>query len=334
MKLSIHLYPDFHENWIKRFKSKLDHTINLSVGQNIPDPPEYQVLIAGRPPKKFLDSSPNLHTLIIPWAGLPETTRELLKEYPALKVHNLHHNALPAAESAIALMLAAARKLIPIDKALRKNDWRPRYDFDHGTIEAKKSDGPILLSGKTALILGYGAIGKQIGRICSAMGLTVYGITRTGNEKTIESASISAISHLNQLLPDANILFVSLPMTLETKGLIGKNELSLLPDQAIVVNIARGLIIDEKALYEELASGRLRAGLDVWYHYPQDKSTRSDLPPSEYPFHKLDNVVMTPHLGGHSDETENLRIEQLADMLNRAARGEKLPNPVDPSIGY
>jgi phosphoglycerate dehydrogenase-like enzyme len=136
-------------------------------------------------------------------------------------------------------------------------------------------------------------------------------------------------------MPRANVLFVCLPMTPQTEGLIGEKELNLLPDHSVVVNIARGAIIDEKALYDALTGPRpLRAGLDVWYAYPQDKDSRTSTPPSAYPFHELDNVVMTPHLGGHSDQTETLRITALAELLTCAAEGKPLPNRIDPDRGY
>ncbi|MFN2168962.1 MAG: hydroxyacid dehydrogenase, partial [Anaerolineae bacterium] len=76
------------------------------------------------------------------------------------------------------------------------------------------------------------------------------------------------------------------------------------------------------------------AGLDVWYRYPEDKAARSNTPPAAYPFHELDNVVMSPHRAGHTAEAETLHLEHLARLLNAAARGEPLPNPVDLEAGY
>lgn len=334
MKISVHLYQKFSESWIAGLRSKLDKSIILTTGETLPESPDYQILIAGRPDKDFLMASPNLHTLIIPWSGLPRVTRKLLAEFPKLKVYNLHHNASPTAEMAITLMLAAARRLITIEQTFRKNDWRHMYDFDHGTIGTRPAHGPLLLCGKTALLIGYGAIGRNIGKVCSALGMKVRAIRRHGAGRTDSVIKCFTVEHLHRLLPKSNVLFICLPLTEKTKNLISAKELALLPDDAVIVNIARGAVIDEKALYEELASGRLRAGLDVWYNYPKRVKERSNTAPSNYPFHELENVVMTPHLGGHSDQTEYLRIEELAGLLNRAARGDDLPNPVDPKEGY
>jgi phosphoglycerate dehydrogenase-like enzyme len=103
----------------------------------------------------------------------------------------------------------------------------------------------------------------------------------------------------------------------------------------VLVNVGRGPIVDEAALYAALRDGTLyAAGLDVWYNYPADEAARAHTPPSDYPFHELDNVVMSPHRAGSSVETEALRMVHLARLLNAAARGEPMPNRVDLEAGY
>jgi phosphoglycerate dehydrogenase-like enzyme len=149
---------------------------------------------------------------------------------------------------------------------------------------------------------------------------------------------------LHALLPTAEALIIALPHTPETDGLIGAEELALLPPRAVLVNVARGPIVEQQALYEALRDGRLHAaGLDVWYNYPSGKDAgygagdaRAHTPPADYPFHELDNVVMSPHRAGglHTDATERDRMEHLARLLNAAARGETMPNRVDLGLGY
>jgi phosphoglycerate dehydrogenase-like enzyme len=117
--------------------------------------------------------------------------------------------------------------------------------------------------------------------------------------------------------------------------LIGAKELGMLQRPSLLVNIGRGAVVEQKALYEALQTGVLHAaGLDVWYTYPPDEEARTHTPPAEFPFHQLDNVVMSPHRGGMTSETEPLRMRYLAKLLNAAARGEPMPNQVDLQRGY
>jgi phosphoglycerate dehydrogenase-like enzyme len=127
----------------------------------------------------------------------------------------------------------------------------------------------------------------------------------------------------------------TLPLTDQTRGLIGEKEISLLPDHAILVNIGRGPVVDQGALYHALKDGKLHsAGIDVWYNYPPDEDARANTPPADYPFHELDNIVMSPHRGGGAAEVEVLRMTHLAELLNAVARGGPVPNKVDLEAGY
>lgn len=303
----------------------LSDAIAVHEGPAAPD--DYQVLVAGRPTREQLAASPALRDLVIPWAGLPTETRDLLREFPAVITHNLHHNAAPVAELAMMLLLAAAKFAVRYDRALRAGDWRPRYD----------RPGPaILLDGKTALVLGYGAIGRRVARACAAFGMGVVATRRSAVlPERDEWAEVHPSGSLPTLLPRANAVIICLPHTPETDGLLGAAELAALPPRSVLVNIGRGPIVEEKALYEALRDGHLAAaGLDVWYRYPPDEPSRAEWPPSTYPFGELDNVILSPHRGGASDETSRLRMAALADLLNAAATGQVMPNRVDLEAGY
>lgn len=302
----------------------LHPAVNLTVGPDLPDSPSYTVLVAGRPAREWLTASPHLHTLLIPFAGLPAVTRATLRDFPHLAVYNLHHNAAPTAEMALALLLAAAKQVIPSDRTFRRHDWTPRY----------APYPSLLLHGKTALILGYGAVGARVGDACRALGMTVLGTRRSlaAADNGLYPADV-----LPDLLPRAQVMIICLPGTDETTGLIGERELALLPPGAILVNVGRAAVVDQHALYAALASGRLGgAGLDVWYTYPPDVEARSHTPPAEVPFHELDHVVMSPHRagGGGNADIEQMRMAALAAALNQLAAGEALPHRVDLEAGY
>jgi phosphoglycerate dehydrogenase-like enzyme len=328
--IHVHLLEEFDAEAVAGLRRQLDPRLRLTAGADLPDAADIDILIAGRPTAAQLAACINLRALVVPWAGVPDTTQDLLRRYPQVSVHNLHHNAAATAEMAVALMLAAAKFLVPIDQRLRADDWSPRY-------APSRSIG---LRGKTALIVGYGQIGRRVGRVCRALEMTVLAIRRhptpsgRGETEAIP-AEVYTPRDLSDLLPRAHVLIITAPLTPETKGLIGERELALLPRGSILVNVGRGAIVDEAALYFALKSGQLAAaGLDVWYLYPTDEASRAHTPPSRYPFHELDNVVMSPHRGGDEAGIDAERMAQLADLLNAAARGESLPNRVDVLAGY
>jgi phosphoglycerate dehydrogenase-like enzyme len=312
---------------LETLHTHLSPGIHLITGPNLPDLAEYEILVTGRPTREALLASPALNTLVIPFAGLPAVTRDLLREFPHIAVHNLHHNAALTAEMAITLLLAAAKFIIPADRALRQSNWRPRYE----------PSPAVLLNNKTALVLGFGQVGQRIGCVCHALGMRILA-TRRDLSKPVAldyPVEIHPPDDLAELLPKADVLLISLPDTQETEGLIGEHELALLPQGAVLVNVGRGPIIEQAALYHALRSNHLRAaGLDVWYRYPQSEAEWNSTPPADFPFHELDNVVLSPHRAGQSSETETLRMIALAELLNCATQGLSLPNKVNLEAGY
>lgn len=325
----IHIPDGLSDHAHAALTAALDPAVVLGLEDPGADAGRYRILVSGRPRREEIEANPNLRAVIVPWAGVPLETRTLVQEFPHLTLHNLHHNADATAEMALALLLSAAKFIVHDDRALRRHDWTPRY-------EPSRSLG---LAGRTALVLGYGAIGLRVARMCRGFDMNVLATKRTITQ--VESPGEGIFVHppqdLPSLLPQADVVMVCLPQTQETEGLLGEKELALLPPGAVLVNIGRGPIVEEAALYIALASGRLRAaGLDVWYAYPEDKESRVNTRPSAFPFHELDNVVMTPHRGGalEESETETLRMQALAILLNAAAQGHALPNRVDLRLGY
>ena len=317
------IYPPSEEN--KSYLiNLLDKKISLSFGEHVPADGDLKVLVAGRPKVHHFEKAPSIDTLIIPWAGLPAETTEVLKSYPDIKIHNIHHNAAPAAELALTLLLAVAKGVISHDQKLREGDWQLRYQ------ESRSQ----LLDGKTALILGYGAIGKLVKGYLTSLGVEVLAIKRTVSENDPEGF-IYPPSELHKLLPRGEILILALPLTEQTTGLISQIELDLLPPDAILINISRAVIVDQEALYNTLKNKKIYgAGLDVWYNYPKTEGDRTHTFPADFPFHELDNVVLSPHRGGKVSSTEKMRLEGVACLLNAAVRGEPIPNPVDLELGY
>jgi phosphoglycerate dehydrogenase-like enzyme len=326
MPLRVHFYRISFEEHCDLFKSLLDSDIQLSEGEQIPEPADYEILVYPTPNKDWMEASSNLKAVVIPWAGIPVKTREVMANYPHISLHNLHHNNYNTAELGLALLLAAAKRLIPMDQALRKNDWSPRY------LPTKA----ILLREKSALILGFGEIGQALGEYCLALGMQVRAIKKhPANYKGELPIEIYSTDKLHHLLPKTDVLIVALPLTDETENLINEDEINMMPQGGILVNIGRGPIVNQHALYQSLKNGHLRAaGSDVWYNYPPSKAEVSNTPPADVPLGECENFVLSPHRGGMVEEVEIQRVHALAKILNAASQGLPIPNKVDLQAGY
>lgn len=324
--MHVHLLKRPQSEKLRQLREALPKHVKLTTGPT-QGTGTFELLVAGFPSAEDLAASPNLRTLIIPWSGLPEPTREALRQHPNIAVHNIHHNADAVAETALTLLLSVAKQTLTFDTVLRQHNWGPRYDQDHKAL---------LLRGKQALILGYGAIGQKVAILCKALGMTVKA-TRQSLTEMEESAGVTIhpSAHLRNLLPETHALLICLPLTDKTRGLIGNKEFELLPTNAVIVNVGRGPIVDEEALYNALQNHQIfGAGIDVWYQYPKGIASRSNTPPSRFPFEALPNVVMSPHRADHTDEIEGLRMTFLAELLTAAANDKPIPNPVHVERGY
>lgn len=321
--LEVHLNLETGPEHRADLQSRLEPGIRLSTGE-CRSKAGFDILVTGEPTVEDLAGNPRLRAVIVPWVGVPLATLDLMREFPRIALHNLPYNIGPTAEMAVALLLAAAKRIVPYDQRFRRGYW---------SGEHPEVPGSVMLDGGLALILGYGRIGRRIALACRGLGMRVVGVRHSPGP----AAEEYAIADLPVLLPQAAAFIVCLPHTHETEGMIGKRELELLPANAVLVNVARGGIVEEEALYRTLQARRIyAAGIDVWYRYPSAAERKEGLPhpPSTFPFHELDNVVMSPHRAGWSEEKEPARLGELANMLNAAARGEPMPYRVDPLRGY
>lgn len=327
MTLAVHITNQPEPHNLDILQAHLDPSVTLTFGKEVPETAVYQIIIDDAPSDELLSASPNLTALINPWTGISGSTRERMTNYPHISVHNLHFNDIPVAEITFMLLIAAAKQAVSFDQALRKNDWTPRYTRKNDTI---------LLYGKTALILGYGAIGSHVGQICHGLGMKVIGTRRSVDEMVMDGeTAVYPTSQLHNLLPQANALIICLPLTAKTKNMIGETEINLLPERPLFVNIGRGKVVDEAALYHALKSKRIHAaGLDVWYNYPDDEPTWTNTPPANFSFHELDNVVMSPHRATFTADSEALQMKDFARLINTAVTGDPMPNKVDLAAGY
>jgi phosphoglycerate dehydrogenase-like enzyme len=207
------------------------------------------------------------------------------------------------AELAIGLALASGRRL----DEFARNHPEGRWQFRHGTS----------LADRRVLIIGYGNIGPAIERRLA--GFEVASITRVARRARDGEPRVHAIGELPDLLPHADLVILIAPSTPETEGMIGAEQLALLPDDALLVNVARGKLVDTDALVAETGSGRLRAALDVTEPEP--------LPP-EHPLWQIPNVLISPHVGGASTAFFPRADRLVAAQLRRFAAGDELENVI------
>ncbi len=285
--------------------------------------PEFHGIIGAGIPREFLEKAENLKYVIIPFAGIPKNDKEVLSDYPYLTVVNSHFNKGLVAEHAWALLLASARRLCSVHEKLKKGDWSPRYEHHMG----------VGLEGKCLLIIGYGAVGKEIARIGKAFNMIVKAVNKSGGDgKDIDH--LGTDDELHGLLPEADFIVVALPLTDETEGFLGSEEFQCMKEGVHLVNIGRGPVIDEEAFYQALNTGKLGgAAIDTWWIYPPDEESRTDTFPSKYPLDRFDNLVFSPHRSTHVEDRERMRMNDLACILNDLYKGKER-NVVDLEKGY
>ena len=208
------------------------------------------------------------------------------------------------ADLTFALLLAVRRRVVVGDRAVREGRWVGGWaDPDYLGRE---------VSGATLGIVGRGRIGRAVARRAEAFEMHVIHHSRRRRD--------DGWRELDELLTEADVVTLHVPLTSETQGLLDAARLALLRDGACLINTARGLIVDEPALVQELVSGRIEAGLDVFAYEPEVPHELIGLP----------NVVLTPHIGSATTETREAMTRVLVDNVLAIARGEKPPNLVYP----
>lgn len=234
---------------------------------------------------------------------------------------NTFHHENSIAEHVAAVLVALRRNLLGQDAALRTGTWQ-------SSVYSPSTPQPETLRGAVVAFLGFGHIGQAAWNLLRAFGCEGVAITRSGSTNAQQHGLrwAGSTERLSDALTEADILVVSIPLTEETTSAIGAVELDELGPAGLLVNVARGPVVDETALYEALRDRRIAgAAIDVWYQYPGGDGKAE---PSSFPFGRLDNVIMTPHSSGVTAETFRGRIRDIAENITRLARNEPLKNVV------
>lgn len=246
---------------------------------------------------------------------------------PQVTICNAHgaHN-VSTAEWTVAAILTMLKQIPLFLDMQRAADWRRRKEatgaYQRITGDTRELHPPVMLeelTGKTVLLVGYGAIGKEIERMLDPFRVTLMRVARTART----APDVHAIGELDRLLPDADVVVLILPLTEATRGLMGGTQLALMRQGALLVNAARGPVVDTDALVQALNAGRVRAALDVTDPEP--------LPP-DHPLWRCPNLLITPHVGASSPEFSRRALQVAAAELHRYMNGEPLHNAVQIAV--
>jgi phosphoglycerate dehydrogenase-like enzyme len=282
--------------------------------------PDIDVLVTVAFTSEMGAAAARLRLVQVPGAGLDRVDRSAIP--PGVALATAHGHEAGIAEYVIGAMIALSRDFGRVHSSLRAGRWESQW-------ASGMPPPPVWpeLAGRTLGILGYGGIGQAVARRARAFDMSVCAIRRdVGRSAGDDLAFLGGVESLPTMLRRIDYLAITLPLTPETRGLIGEAELGLMKPTAFLVNVARAQIVDEDALYAALAEGRIAgAALDVWYRYP---SAPGPALPARRPFHELPNVLMTPHVSGWTDGMLEARAALIAGNIRRVARGETPENVV------
>jgi len=279
------------------------------------------VVAAGRVPGEYIRKAESLKMIQAFGAGVDKIDMDAIRERGDVLVCNCHLNSQEVAEYAIMLLLALTKRIIRSDRLLRKGDWKMAWGSDIPNIEIRK---------KTCLLVGLGHIGSQIAQRLRAFNVNLVAATRTGTGSTSSVDQLVSIAEAEDYIRQADFIILSLPLTNESRAMVDQTFLSYMKKSAFIINVSRAPIIDQDALFEKLESGDIAgAALDVWWNYPAEWGSAGQLPSEKHPFHKLDNVVLSPHRAAYSENVMEEQIRFVARNILRFIQGEEPLNQVD-----
>jgi D-3-phosphoglycerate dehydrogenase len=276
------------------------------------------VRLPARITREVLTAAPRLRVIATAGAGVDNIDIAAATEAGIPVINNVGIGPNPVAEHAVGLMLALARRIATGDRRLRREGWAAREPLLGRELGTE-------LSGKTVGIVGFGFIGRRVAGICTAaFGNRVLVYDPFLDDSVFAASQIERRRDLTSLLPEVDFLTVHTPLTAQTRYLIGAAELALMKPTAYLINCARGGVVDAAALHEALRTGQIAgAGIDVFDPEPPDSAN---------PLFGLENVIVTPHIAGLSEETNRRLSLSAAEQILQVLAGDRPPRLVNPEV--
>jgi phosphoglycerate dehydrogenase-like enzyme len=263
-----------------------------------------------------LMAAPNLKILLQPWVGIDWLDDGFLPK--GLRFCNAGGHAAPMAEYVLGTMLEHALDLREIHQNMIEGNWS--RSGRNAAPEARHGD----LLGKHVGIVGYGEIGKAVAARAQAFGMNVSAVARSPRDKTpAPLAWIGTQADLPKLLAESDYIILTCDLNDETEGMIDAAAFKQMKDTAYLINVARGEVVNEDALFAALSAKRIGgAALDTWYRYPANVADAGADPDrgdayqgSKHDFNSLDNVLLTPHVSAHTFGADRGRYVSIAESL-------------------
>lgn len=238
---------------------------------------------------------------------------------PDVLVANTFHHEQSIAEYVVAAAVMLRRDFLTQDRQLRRGIWAT-------SVYDRSIPQPSTLADARIGFVGFGHIGQRAWQLFRAFGCTGAAVTGSGRVPDVGLAWAGDTGELDRLLRECDVAVVSAPLTEKTEGMIDAAQLTALGADGVLINVGRGKLVAERALYDALADGVIRAAaIDVWYRYPAGDDMS---PPADLPFADLPNLLMTPHSSGVTRDTFAGRVDDVVANIGRLSRGEPLRNVV------
>ncbi len=274
------------------------------------------VLITTKFDEAMAAGTPKLKLLLCPSAGTEGLDRRYLP--PGVTVQNGAGHEIPMAEYVIGALVALRQKTLQADRTLRDGRWEFGFLGPGGFVGE--------LWGSKLGLVGFGRIGKEIVPRAVAFGMETTALTMHPEKIANPTPGLKRVGDLksdedvDSLCSASDAVVLCCELSDRTRGMIDARRLLLMGSSAVLINVSRGPIVDEQALYEALRDGTIAgAALDVWYDYPQRRGDR--VQPSRFPFAELDNVIMTPHCSGWTEGHRKRKLARMAKAINDFSRG-------------
>lgn len=263
--------------------------------------------------RKNIEAAKNLKVIARPGVGVDNVDLAAATERGIPVVIAPGANTRSVAEHAFAFMLAASKDMLRSDRQTRSGNFNVRNSYK-----------AFELYGKTLGLIGYGNIGRILAQLSSAIGMKVIVFDPFVKPETITQQGYQYEKDLTRLLPNVDVLSLHVPLTDATRMMIGERELNLMKPNAVIVNCARGGIIDEQALAEALKNNKIHsAALDVFSSEPVN---------SDHPLLQLDNAIVTPHMAGLTREAASGVATMAAEGVLAILSGKKWPHVANKEV--